>query len=266
MKVAEGNTLIITHGNGPQVGMLAIESASDPVLDHPFPFDVLGAQTQGMIGYWLAQALANALPERRVVALVTQTIVDPKDQAFANPTKFVGRGYETARAHPSTGAEWTMKQDGPLWRRVVASPQPLEIVEIGTIKTLVASGTIVVCCGGGGIPVARDADGRLRGVEAVIDKDLASSVLACDVGADALLILTDVAAVLADYATPAQHAIDSASVAELRSMDFPTGSMGPKIEAACRFVEATGRHCAIGSFDDAAGLLEGTVGTTVTRS
>jgi carbamate kinase len=258
--VADGNTLLVTHGNGPQVGMLAVESASDPVLDRPFPFDVLGAQTQGMIGYWLAQALANALPMRRVVALVTQTIVDLEDPAFQKPTKFVGRGYE---ARPPAGAEWTMHQDGPLWRRVVASPEPLEIVEIETIKELVSSGTIVVCCGGGGIPVSRDEKGILRGVEAVIDKDLATAVIARHTDADIMLLLTDVPAVLCDYGTEHERPIHSATVEELRAMGFAAGSMGPKVEAACRFVEATGRRSAIGSFDDAADLLVGTAGTSV---
>ncbi len=264
--VAENNTLIVTHGNGPQVGMLALESASDPVLDHPFPFDVLGAQTQGMIGYWLAQALANALPARRVVALVTQTIVDVKDPAFSNPTKFVGRGYAEGEAPSPPGSEWTIKQDGLLWRRVVASPEPLEVVEIETIKELVASGTIVVCAGGGGIPVARDANGALRGVEAVIDKDLATAVIARGTDAHVMLLLTDVAAVLADYGTPSERPIRSATVNELRALNFPAGSMGPKVESACRFVEATGRRAAIGSFDDSLELLNGTAGTSVVAS
>jgi carbamate kinase len=266
VRVAEGNTLIVTHGNGPQVGMLAVESASDPVLDHPFPFDALGAQTQGMIGYWLAQALANALPTRRAVALVTQTVVDLNDPAFSNPTKFVGRGYAADEARPTAGTGWTMKQDGPLWRRVVASPEPMEVVEIATIKELVASGTIVVCAGGGGVPVARDAMGNLHGVEAVIDKDLATAVIARDVNADAMLILTDVPAVLAGYGTVSEHPIHSATVSELRALSFPAGSMGPKVEAACRFVEATGGRSAIGSFDDSLELLHGTAGTTVVAS
>ena len=266
VNVAEGNTLIVTHGNGPQVGMLAVESASDPVLDHPFPFDVLGAQTQGMIGYWLAQALANALPTRRVVAIVTQMVVDLNDPAFSNPTKFVGRGYAADEARPTAGSGWTMRQDGQLWRRVVASPEPLEAVEVATIKELVASGTIVVCAGGGGIPVARDAMGNLRGVEAVIDKDLATAVIARDVTADAMLILTDVAAVLADYGTVNEHPIRTATVSELRALSFPAGSMGPKVEAACRFVESTGGRSAIGSFDDSLELLHGTAGTTVVAS
>src|ERR1017187_6290267 len=162
-RICEGNEIIVTHGNGPQVGMLALESANDPVLDHPFPFDVLGAQTQGMIGYWLVQALGNVL-KRRVVAVLTQTIVDTNDPAFKAPTKFVGRGYSKEEARRVGGAKWVLKPDGDLWRRVVPSPEPMEVVEIATVKDLAAKGTIVVCAGGGGIPVARNKKGHLEGV------------------------------------------------------------------------------------------------------
>ena len=261
-RICDGNEVIVTHGNGPQVGMLALESANDPVLTHPFPFDVLGAQTQGMIGYWLVQALGNVL-ERRVVALVTQTVVDRHDPAFGQPTKFVGRGYTLDEAGRIGGDTWDLRQDGTLWRRVVASPEPVEVVEIATIKDLIAQGTIVVCAGGGGIPVARDERGRLEGVEAVIDKDLAAALIARDTGADALLLLTDVPAVFADYGLPTQHALGKVNVDELRAMDFAAGSMGPKVEAVCRFVKATGKQGSIGTFDDAPGLLNGSAGTTV---
>ena len=261
-RICEGNEIIVTHGNGPQVGMLAIESANDPVLDHPFPFDVLGAQTQGMIGYWLVQALGNVL-KRRVVAVLTQTIVDTNDPAFVAPTKFVGRGYSKEEARRVGGGKWALKQDGDLWRRVVASPEPMEVVELSTIRDLVTQGTIVVCAGGGGIPVARDKKGHLAGVEAFIDKDLAAALIARDVKADALLLLTDVPAVLADYGLSTQHPLDKVTVEELRAMSFPAGSMGPKVEAVCRFVKATGKHGSIGTFDDAPGLLDGSAGTTV---
>jgi carbamate kinase len=254
--------MIVTHGNGPQVGMLALESANDPVLEHPFPFDVLGAQTQGMIGYWLVQALGNVL-DRRVVAVLTQTIVDTNDPAFKTPTKFVGRGYAKDEAQHIGGGKWNLRQDGKLWRRVVPSPEPTEVVEIDTIHDLVHQGTIVVCAGGGGIPVARDNKGRLKGVEAVIDKDLAAALIARDVKADALLLLTDVPAVFADYGLATQHPLDKVTVEELRSMDFAAGSMGPKVDAVCRFVKATGKQGTIGTFDDATGLLDGSAGTTV---
>jgi carbamate kinase len=261
-RICEGNEIIVTHGNGPQVGMLALESANDPVLDHPFPFDVLGAQTQGMIGYWLVQALGNVL-KRRVVAILTQTIVDTYDPAFIAPTKFVGRGYSKEEAGHVSGRNWALKQDGDLWRRVVPSPEPLEVVEISIVKDLVSKGTIVVCAGGGGIPVARNHRGHLEGVEAVIDKDLAAALIARDVAADVLLLLTDVPAVFADYGLPTQRSLDRATVAELRAVSFPAGSMGPKVEAACRFVEGTGKRASIGTFDDAPGLLAGFAGTTV---
>ena len=261
-RICEGNEIIVTHGNGPQVGMLALESANDPVLDHPFPFDVLGAQTQGMIGYWLVQALGNAL-RRRVVAVVTQTVVDLHDPAFRAPTKFVGRGYSLEEARRVGGDTWALRQDGELWRRVVASPEPVEVIEIDTVRELVAQGTIVVCAGGGGIPVSRDDHGHLVGVEAVIDKDLCAALIAHDVGADALLLLTDVPAVFRDFGLATQRPLDKVSVEELRAMSFAEGSMGPKVEAVCRFVKATGRYGSIGTFDDAPGLLDGTAGTTV---
>jgi carbamate kinase len=261
-RICKENEIVVTHGNGPQVGMLALESANDPALDRPFPLDVIGAQTQGMIGYWLVQALGNVL-ESPVVALLTQTIVDSKDPAFESPTKFVGRGYSKDEASRIGEGKWVLRQDGELWRRVVASPEPIEVVEISIIKDLVSKGNIVVCAGGGGIPVARDRRGHLDGVEAVIDKDLAAALIARDVAADVLLLLTDVPAVLADYGLPTEHPIDNATVAELRAKSFPAGSMGPKVEAACRFVAATGKRACIGSFDDAPGLLEGSVGTNV---
>ena len=254
--------MVISHGNGPQVGMLAIESASDPSLDQPFPLDVLGAQTQGMIGYWLVQAFANVIA-RDVVALVTQTIVDPNDPAFATPTKFVGRGYSKEDALRIGAGKWTMHCDGALWRRVVASPEPIEVVELSTVESLASKGTIVVCAGGGGIPVARDKKGHLYGVEAVIDKDLAIALIARDVHADVLLLLTDVPAVFVDFGLATQHPLKTVTVAELRTMNFPPGSMGPKVEAACRFVKATGERAVIGTFDDAPALLNGTVGTTI---
>ena len=242
--------------------MLALESANDPALDHPFPFDVLGAQTQGMIGYWLVQALGNAL-QRRVVAVLTQTIVDRRDPAFSAPTKFVGRGYSLDEARRVGGDAWVLRQDGEMWRRVVASPEPVEVVEIDTIRELVSQGTIVVCAGGGGIPVARDDHDHLVGVEAVIDKDLAAALIARDVGADALLLLTDVPAVFRDYGRATQRPLGTVSVDELRAMSFPEGSMAPKVDAVCRFVKATGKRGAIGTFDDALELLKGTAGTTV---
>jgi carbamate kinase len=263
--LAEEHELVITHGNGPQVGLLALESAADPALERPYPFDVLGAQTQGMIGYWLLQGLQNALPGRQVAAVLNQTLVSAADPAFAAPTKFVGPVYDeaTARAYAQERG-WSVKQDGQYWRRVVPSPQPVRLVEIRIVRLLLGSGAVVVCAGGGGVPVIRDEDGKLRGVEAVVDKDLATEVLAEALEADALLLLTDVPAVVRDFGTPQATPITRATPAALRRERFPGGSMGPKVEAVCRFVETTGDLGAIGALEDAPLILEGKAGTIVT--
>ncbi|GAA2207685.1 carbamate kinase [Nonomuraea monospora] len=263
--LAARHEVVITHGNGPQVGLLALESAADPSLTVPYPFDVLGAQTQGMIGYWLLQSLQNALPGRQVAALINQTLVSAADPAFAAPTKFVGPVYEEDKARELAGSrEWSFARDGEHWRRVVPSPEPLHMVESRTIRLLLASGAVVVCAGGGGVPVVRNEAGRLEGVEAVIDKDLATAKLAEALEADALLLLTDVAAVQRGYGTPGAEPISRATPAELRRERFPAGSMGPKVEAVCRFVELTGRLGAIGALADAGAILDGKAGTLVT--
>ena len=262
--LASSHQLLITHGNGPQVGVLALESARDAALSRPYPFDVLGAQTQGMIGYWLVQALHGAVPGQPAVCLLSRTVVRADDPAFASPTKFVGPVYDEARARQLAAERgWAVRQDGPSWRRVVPSPEPVELVELDLIRLLAASGLIVVCAGGGGIPVVRDDTGALRGVEAVVDKDLTAALLAQDLAADALVILTDVDAIEDGYGTPDARPIHRATPQELRARPFPAGSMGPKVEAACRFVEATGRMAAIGRLDDAEALLDGKAGTIV---
>ena len=256
--------LVITHGNGPQVGVLAVESAGDPSLAHPYPFDVLGAQTQGMIGYWLVQALGRAAPARPAACLICRTLVKADDPAFADPTKFVGPVYDEATARRMAAERgWSVRPDGRAWRRVVPSPEPAALVELDMIELLASRGVIVVCAGGGGIPVVADDAGGLRGVEAVVDKDLTSALLAEAVGADALLLLTDVAAVLDGYGTPQARPIHRVTPGELRACSFPAGSMGPKVEAACRFAAATGGLAAIGRIEDAAALLDGTTGTIV---
>jgi carbamate kinase len=265
-RLAAEHEVVLTHGNGPQVGMLALESAADPALTRPYPLDILGAQTQGMIGYLLGQALRNALPGRQVATLVTQTLVSVADPAFADPTKFVGPVYAREQA-AALAAErgWTVRQDGPSWRRVVPSPRPRRIVETRVIRALVESGTLVVCAGGGGVPVVRDEHtGRLRGVEAVVDKDQTAALLAEALDADALLLLTDVPAVIADYGTPRAAPIRHTTPAALRSREFPAGSMGPKVDAACRFVELTGNTAAIGALDSPAAMLRGDEGTIIT--
>jgi carbamate kinase len=263
-EMAQGHQLVITHGNGPQVGVLAMESASDPMLSRPFPLDQLGAETQGLIGYWLAQALGNALPGRQVTALLTQCVVDAADPAFATPTKFVGPTYDEAGARRLAAERgWVVAADGDAWRRVVASPAPQRIVEAGIVRTLTEAGVLVVCAGGGGVPVVETAAGELVGVEAVIDKDLTAALLAEVLGADALLLLTDVHGVETDFGRPGSQVIRQATPAAMRERAFPAGSMGPKVDAACRFVERTGGVAAIGSLDEALAVLAGTVGTQI---
>ena len=262
--LAADHDLVITHGNGPQVGLLANESATDPALPFPYPLDVLGAQTQGMIGYFLLQGFENALPGRQVASLICQVKVTADDPAFARPTKFIGPVYPETEARRLAGLRgWQVRPDGSAWRRVVASPEPRAIVELPTIATLVAAGAIVVCAGGGGIPVLEDHDGRLHGAEAVVDKDLTAALLARDLGADALVILTDVAGVETGFGTPAARPVGRTTPAALRALKLPAGSMGPKVEAACRFVEATGKPAMIGRLADAADLIRGTRGTVV---
>jgi len=261
--------LILTHGNGPQVGMLALESAGDPALAHPYPFDVLGAQTQGMIGYWLVQALETASPGQRAACLICRTLVKADDPAFSQPAKFVGPVYEEGEARRLAGARgWHIRPDGPSWRRVVPSPEPAALVELEMIETLASQGVTVVCAGGGGIPVVAGPSG-LRGVEAVVDKDLTAALLASAVRAGALLMLTDVEAVMERYGTPAARPIRRITAAQLRSRiqsgEFPAGSMGPKAEAACRFAATTGGMAAIGRLADAAALLAGRAGTIVVK-
>jgi carbamate kinase len=228
--LARAHDLVLTHGNGPQVGMLALESARDTALTRPYSLDVLGAQTQGMIGYWLSRALHGAAPGRAVGCLVGQTRVDAGDPAFASPTKFVGPVYQEKEALDLAAERgWTVRRDGAAWRRVVPSPEPLELLELPLIRLLVDSGALVVCAGGGGIPVVADASGALRGVEAVVDKDLTAALLARAVDAGALLLLTDVDAVIDGFGTPRARPIRHATPGELRARSFPAGSMGPKV-------------------------------------
>lgn len=264
--IADKHSLIICHGNGPQIGMLAVESADDRSLSRPFPLDALGAQTQGMIGYWLAQELTNAGVLHPVAVLMTQTVVDADDPAFDRPTKFVGRTYPSGLAHRLAAEHcWTIAPDGNLWRRTVPSPEPKGIVELPVIESLAERGTVVVCGGGGGAPVVRDETG-LHGVEAVVDKDLTAALLAIEAKADRLVLLTDVDSVKRNFGTPEQSSLLSVNTATLRDMIFPAGSMGPKIEACTRFVEQTGNRAMIGALSQAAKVIDGSAGTTITRA
>lgn len=263
--LAREHELVLTHGNGPQVGVLALQSASDPQLTSPYPFDVLGAQTQGMIGYWLLQALQNAMPGRQVAAIVNQTLVSAADPAFENPTKPIGEVYDQATAERLAAERgWRVRPDGDRWRRVVGSPKPQRVVETRLIRLLLSSGAVVVCAGGGGVPVIRNEDGRLQGVEAVVDKDLTASVLAEALDADVLLILTDVPHVVRGFGTPQAEPVLRATPASLQREEFAAGSMGPKVDAACRFVELTGDLAAIGRLEDAQEILAGRAGTVIT--
>ena len=264
--LAREHELIITHGNGPQVGMLAMESARNPALSRPYPFDVLGAQTQGMIGYWLVQALQNALPGRLAGCLVCRTLVSADDPAFADPAKFVGPVYDEAGARQlAVRYGWQIRRDGTAWRRVVPSPEPVRLLELPLVSELLTTGAIVVCAGGGGVPVTQDATGTMRGVEAVVDKDLTAALLARAVHAEALLLLTDVESVQENFGTAQARPIRLATPGELRGRPFPAGSMGPKVEAACRFTEATGGMAAIGRLDDAEAMARRKAGTIIAR-
>jgi carbamate kinase len=262
-RLAQDHELIITHGNGPQVGLLALQSAAYAEVG-PYPFDVLGAESEGMIGYLLEQALRNELPGQQVAALLTQVLVDPDDRAFEAPSKPIGPVYDEATARRlATERGWTVQRDSEHWRRVIASPEPQEIIELQTIKTLVDLEAIVICGGGGGIPVVKNGAGRLHGVEAVIDKDLCAALLALQLQADALLLLTDVDGVELDHGTPGARPLREATPAQLEALDLPAGSMGPKADAARRFVEGGGRFAAIASLDNARAAVEGDAGTIV---
>ncbi|MCC6223657.1 MAG: carbamate kinase [Thermoleophilia bacterium] len=261
--VAREHELVVTHGNGPQVGLLALQA--EAYRDVPaYPLDVLGAESEGMIGYLLEQALANELPDRDVATLLTQVVVDPADPAFDRPTKPVGPVYDEAEARRLAAERgYAIARDGRGFRRVVPSPEPVGIVELRAIRVLVEAGVLAICVGGGGIPVCRDRAGRLSGAEAVIDKDLSAALLARLLGAALLLLLTDVPGVARGFATPAAEQLRRVTPAELRRLDLPAGSMGPKAEAACRFVEATGAVAAIGALGDARAIVRGEAGTIV---
>jgi carbamate kinase len=266
-RLAIGHELVVSHGNGPQVGLLALQAAS---YDHvsEYPFDVLDAQTGGMIGYLLEQELSNQLGDRKPVAvLITRTVVDANDPAFANPTKFIGPTYAPEQADlVARQRGWTLKADGEVMRRVVPSPAPQRILELAPIRWILERGGVVVCSGGGGIPTTRNSSGRYTGVEAVVDKDLASAVLARDVKADTLIIATDVDGVYLYWGTPNSRRIRRAHPDELEPRDFAAGSMGPKVAAAVQFATETGGRAIIGSLDDLDALVSGATGTSVSTT
>lgn len=262
--IAPGNQVVIAHGNGPQVGLLALQDAAYEAVD-PYPLDVLGAETEAMIGYVIEQELGNLLPfEQPFATLLTMIEVDPEDPAFSNPTKPIGPIYDKETAEKLAADKgWSIAPDGDHFRRVVPSPKPKRIFEIRPIRTLVDQGCIVICAGGGGIPTMYGEDGKLHGVEAVIDKDLAASLLAEELDADMLVIATDVDGVYTGWGTPEQTRLGAVSVDEVVSMNLPAGSMGPKVAAACQFAAKTGKEAVIGSLADIDKIVGGSAGTRV---
>lgn len=262
--IAPGNQLVIAHGNGPQVGLLALQDAAYTEVD-PYPLDVLGAETEAMIGYVIEQELGNLLPfEQPFATLLTQIGVDPNDPAFGKPTKPIGPIYDKETAEKLAADKgWSIAPDGDHFRRVVPSPRPQRIFEIRPIRMLVDAGAIVICAGGGGIPTMYGEDGKLQGVEAVIDKDLAASLLAEELDADMLVIATDVDGVYTGWGTADQKRLGAVTVDEVVTMNLPAGSMGPKVAAACQFAAKTGKEAVIGSLADIDQIVEGSAGTRV---
>ncbi len=263
--VAMEHQLVLTHGNGPQVGLLALQNLAYTEVA-AYPLDILGAETQGMLGYVVGQELMNAIQMRKEMAtILTTTVVSADDPAFLNPEKFVGPVYEKDEADRLAAEHgWEVREDGKWWRRVVPSPEPQHIRQSGTISTLMDLGLIVLCVGGGGVPVVVDEATRtMTGIEAVIDKDLASAVLACDIKADRLLMLTDADAVYLDWGAPTQRAIKTVSPDELAQFPFAAGSMGPKVNAANRFAESGHGDVVIGALSDVEQILAGKAGTRI---
>ena len=262
-KVASGTKLVIAHGNGPQVGLLALQGAAYDAAN-PYPLDVLGAETEGMIGYMIEQELGNLLPpELPFATILTQVVVDGADPAFRKPTKPIGPVYTKEEAQRlARDKGWSIAPDGDKFRRVVASPRPQRIIEIRPIQWLLEKGSVVICAGGGGIPTLYEG-GKLHGVEAVIDKDLCSALLAEQLGSDLLVIATDVDAAYVDWGKPTQKAIAEAHPDELERLGFAAGSMGPKIQAACDFARHTGKVAVIGSLPNIEAIVQGTSGTRV---
>ena len=264
--LARDHALVLTHGNGPQIGWLALqaEAAAAASAGGRVPLDVLGAESEALIGCLLERELAPLLPGRSMATLLTQVEVDPGDPAFRLPTKPIGPIYDGAHARALAAERgWAIAPAQEGFRRVVPSPEPVRIRECSAILQLVQAGVLVICAGGGGVPVVATAAGDLRGVEAVIDKDLTSALLARELDADALLLLTDVEGVLEGWPAPSARLIRRIRFDELRRLGLPPGSMGPKAEAAARFVEWTSRHAAIGRLEDAARVLHGEAGTSV---
>ncbi len=263
--ISTDNQLVISHGNGPQVGLLALQSAAYEEVE-AYPLDVLGAQTEGMIGYMIEQELGNLLSiEIPFATILTMVEVDPEDPAFDNPTKPIGPIYNQEDADRLSNEKgWIMKPDGKHWRRVVPSPEPHRIFELRPIHWLLEQGTIVICAGGGGIPTIYDEDGNLSGVEVVIDKDRASALLAFELEADLLVLATDTDGVYLDWGTESAKRVEKTTPDEIEQYEFAAGSMGPKVEAACDFVKRSGQRAVIGALTDLEAMVNGTAGTQFT--
>jgi carbamate kinase len=263
--LAENHQLVITHGNGPQVGLLAMQSASFKEVEE-YPLDVLGAQTEGMLGYYIEQELGNLMPtESAFATILTMVEVDPDDSAFRNPTKPIGLQYEEEEAKRLARERgWSIARDGNGWRRVVPSPEPHRIFELRPIHWLLEKGVVVICAGGGGIPTAYNSDGLLEGIEVVIDKDRASALLARQLGARLLILATDADGVYEGWGSDEARMIRRTTPEEMSGREFDAGSMGPKVEAACDFVRRTGERAVIGSLSEISGMVEGTSGTQIT--
>lgn len=271
-KVKPKNELIISHGNGPQVGLLALQHAAYYAQDskiEPYPLDVLVSQTVGMIGYMLQQELTNLLPVTPTQTLVTQVIVDEHDPAFSKPSKPIGQVYTQAEAEKlAIEKGWTVMPDGQYYRRAVPSPKPQDVTGINAVKALLAQDHIVICGGGGGVPCVKNAQGQLTGVEAVVDKDLATAVIANHLDADLFIIATDVNAACVNFQKEGERKIAKANPAALEALseEFAAGSMGPKVQAVINFVKATGKDAAIGSLADIEEIVAGKAGTRVSLS
>lgn len=265
--LTETHETVVTHGNGPQVGLLALQAAAYD-QKQPWPLDLLDAETEGMIGYLITQELGNLLPRNRQCAtLLTQIEIDADDPASIRPSKPIGPVYEENEARRMAEEHgWSIARDGPGWRRIVASPRPRRILEISVIELLVERGVVVICAGGGGIPIAPREDGSYTGVEAVIDKDFASALLARELRADALLMLTDVDGVYSDWETSAARLIRRITPTALHAHSFSPGTMGPKVAAASEFVEQTGGFAGIGALRDAQKILDGQAGTLIAEA
>ena len=260
--IIEEHEVVISHGNGPQVGLLSLQSAAYKEVEE-YPLDILGAQTQGMIGYMIEQELGNILPiEKPIASILTMVEIDPEDPAFSNPTKPIGPVYSEKEARRlAEDKGWDINQDGEYWRRVVPSPEPHRIFELRPIHWLLEKGTVVICAGGGGIPTSYVKKGKLEGVEVVIDKDRASSLLAFELDADLLIMATDTDGVYTDWGGDSQKIISKTTAEEIGQYTFDKGSMGPKVEAACNFVERSGQRAVIGSLNDLKKMVDSLAGT-----